>query len=507
MKIRKTKGFSFWKFYAVYAAVLAVLVVAAVSYVNGKLQEYEEELPERRVEEALAQMKEAAAAGDFLTQYQMEEVTAGRFEEHLNVQETYLGLFVGEELTYSRKSGVQEEDMLCYVVENGELPLAEVQLQSVGEPESMLAVLTIRKWEVVSVQPLLEATDYELTVPDSFEVTVNGIRLAAKDGVSSGENEVTYSLEGLYLEPDVLITAPDGNAAKYAIKDHRILPEIYYYVLTLPDMLSVSLNGERCEGETVEEQLVRYDICELEKPEVVLRDLYGNEYRYEGGSQIPLTFMTVSADERYTLTIDGKEAAAEGITVKPNKEYEQLEAYVDGLPQTREYALAILKENAELTVLDENGHAIVLEKGLNHYDLTDVRREATVPESIAAKVDVLDVAQKWSLFMSKDYPIGQLVTYLLPDSYQYKMAVKYASSVDITFTSSHVLNNPAFTEMAVTNFKQITEDCFSVDISFVKHMILRNGLKVDDPMNDRFYFVNSPDGWKLAGMKEIVDHD
>jgi hypothetical protein len=87
------------------------------------------------------------------------------------------------------------------------------------------------------------------------------------------------------------------------------------------------------------------------------------------------------------------------------------------------------------------------------------------------------------------------------------MAVKYASSVDITFTSSHVLNDPAFTEESVTNFKQITEDCFSVDISFVKHMILRNGLKVDDPMNDRFYFVNGRDGWKLAGMKEIVNHD
>ena len=122
------------------------------------------------------------------------------------------------------------------------------------------------------------------------------------------------------------------------------------------------------------------------------------------------------------------------------------------------------------------------------------------------KVDVLDVAQKWSLFMSKDYPIGQLVAYLLPDSYQYKMAVKYASSIDITFTSSHVLNDPAFTEVSVTNFKQITEDCFAVDISFVKHMILRNGLKVDDPMNDRFYFVNR-NGWKLAGMKEIVNHD
>ena len=66
-----------------------------------------------------------------------------------------------------------------------------------------------------------------------------------------------------------------------------------------------------------------------------------------------------------------------------------------------------------------------------------------------------------------------------------------------------MLEDPAFTEISVTNYHQITEDCFSVDISFVKHMLLRNGKKVDDHMNDRFYFVDQ-DGWKLAGMKEIV---
>ena len=66
----------------------------------------------------------------------------------------------------------------------------------------------------------------------------------------------------------------------------------------------------------------------------------------------------------------------------------------------------------------------------------------------------------------------------------------------------------------MTNFTWISEHCFSVDISFVKHMKLtRGGMLVDDPMNDRFYFVWYDDtddrvdnaAWKLAGIKEIVD--
>ena len=44
-------------------------------------------------------------------------------------------------------------------------------------------------------------------------------------------------------------------------------------------------------------------------------------------------------------------------------------------------------------------------------------------------------------------------------------------------------------------------------------MRLRTGAAVDDPMNDRFYFVrydDTADGvdnptWKLASMKEILD--
>ena len=66
---------------------------------------------------------------------------------------------------------------------------------------------------------------------------------------------------------------------------------------------------------------------------------------------------------------------------------------------------------------------------------------------------------------------------------------------------------------SVKNFIQYTDDCFSVDISFEKHMLLSDGQVVDVPMNDTCYFVryDDPDNyndtlsWKLVGMKAVVN--
>lgn len=113
--------------------------------------------------------------------------------------------------------------------------------------------------------------------------------------------------------------------------------------------------------------------------------------------------------------------------------------------------------------------------------------------------------------MSNDLPFSQISSMLLQDSYQYDVAKKYATGVDITFTSAHTLKNPPFTEEKVTNYVRISPNCFSVDISFVKHMSVGAGKAVDDAMNDRFYYVRVDDEnggkWKLAGMKEIVEDE
>ena len=188
-------------------------------------------------------------------------------------------------------------------------------------------------------------------------------------------------------------------------------------------------------------------------------------------------------------------------------EYEILEGLVKDLPKQVCYEIAILKADAAIAVADGEGKAVALDKGLSEWDLTTpISKEKEVPKEIAAQVNVLQVAQNWSLFMSNDRTFTQMAAQMLPDSYQYEVAKKYSTSIDKQFFASHSLLSPAFTENKVSNFQRITPDCFSVEVQFVKHMRLTNGGKlVDDAMNDRFYFVRSGDRWLLAGLKEVAE--
>ena len=114
--------------------------------------------------------------------------------------------------------------------------------------------------------------------------------------------------------------------------------------------------------------------------------------------------------------------------------------------------------------------------------------------------------------MSNDKKFAEIKNSLIDGSYQYKKAYQYATGIDIHFVSPHKFANPMFTGNTVSNYTWITDNCFSVDVSFVKHMILPSGKKVDDAMNHRFYYVKYDDtndgidnpAWKIASMREII---
>ena len=226
--------------------------------------------------------------------------------------------------------------------------------------------------------------------------------------------------------------------------------------------------------------------------------------------------MTITADSRYIIEVSGNAVPKEAITIFANKEYEYLADYVENLPQVSLYDIAILENDAKIVVTDMNGENVPLEQGKNVYDFTLQKNYLDgIPEAVSSEIDVLEIAQLWSLFMSNDVHFKKVEKYLIADSYQYEVAKKYATGEDITFTSQHTLANPAFTDSSVENFVWISDNCFSVDISFVKHMILRVGSRVDDRMNDRFYFVKYDDTdddkdnptWKIVSMKEIVNNE
>lgn len=502
--MKSKKGIFKW-IYLVWVAVLAALVAAALLYVSGLLEDYETAQPERQVREAMAQLVEDAAGSGFWEKYGLAQPQPGEFEADVDIAKTYLDLYRGQVDFAQKNAG--GEDELCYAVKSGGTELAEIRLKAAGPVQTKLAVFTMRDWELESVKPLLEKREYTLTVPTDFTVKVNGQKLSEEDGAVNG-TEITYTVSGIYLEPEFEIADAEGALAQYVVKNGKVMAEYYNYSLTLPAALTVTVDGKVMEGAATEqERVLHYDIAQLTKPAVEITDCYGNVFTYNGGNKLPLTYALMEVSDRYRVQVSGQDVPAEVAVYSDNPEYEQIAAHVDELPRVAAYQIAVLEENAPITVTDELGRPVPVEAGAWEIDLTGwLGGEDEVPSEVSAEVDVLDVAQKWSLMMSNDLKFAELSDCLLRGSYQYEVARKYATGIDITFTSSHILLDPVFTENSVSNFTRITEDCFSVDISFVKHMKLtRTGELVDDPMNDRFYFVRSGDEWKLASMKEIVN--
>jgi len=143
------------------------------------------------------------------------------------------------------------------------------------------------------------------------------------------------------------------------------------------------------------------------------------------------------------------------------------------------------------------------------WDIASLKSGAPLPEDISNTVDVLNIAQTWSLFMSADIPSNdrgfqKMSQYLIKDSYLYTVAYKWVNSIDYTFISKHTLQNPAFTNVTIENYKKITDTCFSVDIGFNKNMIVL-GAPLVNTMHSTFTFVKYNDQWKLVQIKEIVE--
>ncbi len=510
------KKISFKQVYFIYLAVMLVLVIAAILYVAMLLRKYEKLRPEVQVEAAMSELALTAAEGNMWNKYVLPEVDAGAFEQGRDIKAEYQSLFKQGFMEYGTKSGMHAEDELFYIVRNGNMELAEVKLKALGPAETKLAVFSYRKWKIEYVRPLFEVKDYTISVPKDFVVEVNGITLTEKEAKESNANEITYFLPRLYQEPKMVIKDRNGRNVNFTIKDDQVIAEFYVYSLTLPSSLKVEVNGAEVKGADAGENRLSFDVYEVEKPVVKISDCFGNVVEYEGGSELPLTMASIVADSRYDIKVEGQAVPQGVFEVSENRDFDALKDYVEELPKIHTYGIAILVENAAIEVLDQNGEAVILAEGESEHDLLEqMKGEENVPEEIADEVDLLQIAHDWSLFMSNDMRFAEISKYMIKDSYQYEVARKYATGVDITFTSAHGLATPPFTEDLVTNFQWITEDCFSVDISFVKHMILRSGAKVDDPMNDRFYFVKYDDTddkkdnpqWKMVSMKEIVNNE
>lgn len=509
------KKLSFKMIYIVYVSVLVLLVALATLYVSRLLKKYEDTMPEQYVKNAYEELVDGAKEGTLWQQYFLPEFETGEYEKGLDVQKTYEKMLTECTPDIAMLNVECPEDELYYAVFCDGAKVAEAKLKAKGPAVTKLAILSYREWDVEYLKPFIEKCDYSLCVPEDFTVKANGISLHASEHKKNANGDIEYIVEDVYFAPEFEIKDAASQMVSYHISENKVVAEYYYYKLLLPDTISVTVNQEKITGTAREDHMVYYEVKELIKPEVILADLYGNTFSYEGGKNIPLTHKAIVCESGCEISVAGEKAPKESMFTEENPEYEVLKEYVPELPQLTYCNVAVLQEDVLVAVTDAAGKKTELTGDETQYSFTaqDKYLDA-VPTEVGAEVDVLDIAQKWSLFMSADLTFDNMAKHLIKDSYQYEVAVKYATGIDIKFISGHGLASPPFTEESVTNFVWISDNCFSVDISFVKNMVLNVGTKVSDPMNDRFYFVKYDDtddgvsnpAWKIASMKEIVEH-
>ena len=230
-------------------------------------------------------------------------------------------------------------------------------------------------------------------------------------------------------------------------------------------------------------------------------------------------YYDILAPENYSVKINGTKLdnsyVSDAVT---NEGYNVLSKYVD-LPKLVNYKLDNFISEPKIEILNENGENVEYKISNHKVELNSNRAADNYEDAkqyLAEELDILDIAEKWSLFLTDDlignrHGFNILTNYLIKDTGLYDMAYSWATSIDITFTSKHTLKNPTFTNTKVSDFEIYGKNAFSCVVYLEKNMTIANGNDKVDIMHDRLYFVytdDTDDGkdnptWKLVEMKSV----
>lgn len=510
--MRKKSVITFKVVYLIFLALMMILAAAAIIYVRAALGEYRDALPERIVEAQIEVLRKAASDGTLWNKYPLPETETGKFEENIDVKSYYAGLLSGDGVSYALKAGSDTDAEKTYNILNGENVIAEVTLQMKGGERTKLFILNMADWALKDVRLPIETHDYMIDVPYDFNVTVNGIELGLDDRAVVNGTYSGYEIKGLFFAPSISIKDKDGQQAEYHISGSNVKVVLFDYSLTLPRTLRVTVDSEVHTGDVLTDEMIRHDIRRLSHPDVKISDLFGNTVSYEGGNQLDLTYISVSAPGNYSITVDGASVPEEAREAIENISLDNIRQYDPSVPEYCNYCIAVLKKDAAVEIKDLFGKTVDYDRDASALDLTESNGLESIPDDIASEVDVLAIAKRWSLFMTKDlegtrYGFNNMSKDLIEGSPLHDSAKKWVSGIDITFVSRHRLGNPPFSEESASNFTRLSENSFYVDVVLVKNMYV-NGVLVPDTMNNRLYFVKydgTADGidnpvWKLADM-------
>ena len=204
----------------------------------------------------------------------------------------------------------------------------------------------------------------------------------------------------------------------------------------------------------------------------------------------------------YTVHVGGNRVYPDDINYAEG--FKDAGNYVE-LPGESVYVLKDLTQWPDLRITD-GGKDVSFQMG------TDIKlglgyEECASLEAAGCDFDAIDFIQKWMKFMQNDLTGGRrgfntLESCFIKDSEQYNYAYAWATNVDITFVSDHVIMNPAFTEEGVSNVVKYGDNAVSFD-GHIKYNIKVKGKEKPQTFNSTIYLVKYEDAWRVVNIRSI----
>lgn len=200
----------------------------------------------------------------------------------------------------------------------------------------------------------------------------------------------------------------------------------------------------------------------------------------------------VRVPEGFTVNFDGKilDSSYQTENAVDIELFQFAREYVS-LPNQIEYKVDSFRENAEISITDNNGNAVEAKRDDNVYTAFYLGSE-DIPDDLRSTA--LNMAETWSKFMTSDlsgnlHGFYTLEPYLIKGSYYHSKAKEYAGGIDITFISGHTLDAEPFSNIKVDDYVRYNENCFSCHIYFEKVMHLNRGTDAMDVTDSTFIFA------------------
>lgn len=225
-KKRKFKSsFYFLCILAVYTAFLVLLSVIFLIYTDVSLKKFEKSQSFYAFEQYLEGFKESLAANELPEGFSSENASA--FESSDIVLQTLITQTQGKTISYEKDpSSYNTEEPVYDILADGEV-IARVTLSAYNE-RVVFVILTAMDWKVEKGE-LVNAgdlSDYTITAPEGYSVTVNGVRVGNEYLTGNRESQklfanaaeyitvpdmVEYQIPALSKVPEVTVTDPNGT--------------------------------------------------------------------------------------------------------------------------------------------------------------------------------------------------------------------------------------------------------------------------------------------------------